>query len=155
MVHVEPEDGQVALDPALVVQHQRVAGAADRTVDAVGTDGLEAAQRVRAGDVDLAEARQLGEPCRLMRGCHLGTHMVEPVGTAEGQHRLARLAEIEWPLEPEHLSEMRAMRHPLLMQRQGAKVPCGGPLPARIGDFIVPPQRFGRAGRQRGGAVHG
>ena len=154
MIRAETEDCQVALDPAFMIQHQRVAGAADRAVNAVGTDGLKAVQRVRSGNVNLAEARQLGEPRRLMRGSHFGPHLVKPVGTAKGQHRLACLAEIEWALESEHLAEMRTLRHPFIMQRQGAKVPCGGPLPAWIRDFIVPSQRFGRAGRQRSSTVN-
>ncbi|GIS11391.1 MAG: hypothetical protein CM15mP115_05420 [Alphaproteobacteria bacterium] len=76
-----------------------------------------------------------------MRGCHLGTPMVEPVGTAEGHPGLL-VSEIEWPLEPNTWPKC-AHAPPPSCGGRARKVPCGGPLPARGRRFHMPPAPSG------------
>ena len=154
MVLRQTEDCQVAFDAASLVQHQCVAGGADRTVNPVGADRLKAGQRIWTANIDLAKARDLGDPGSLMRCRHLGADMLEPVGAPEGQNRLGRLVEIEGPFDAEDLTKMCAMRHPRIMKRQGAKVACRCPLPSRIGDLVMFAKHLGDPGRQCRCAVH-
>ena len=154
MILGEAEDGEIALDPALVIQHQRVAGAPDRPVDPVGADRLQTGQRIRPGHVDLAEARQLGDAGGVMRRGNLGADMIEPVRPSKGQGRLFFLVEIEGPLEAEHLAEMRAPRHPFIMERQPAKLAGGAPLAAGIGDLVMLAKNLRHPFGKRRRAVH-
>src|SRR5207237_6728690 len=57
----EPSHGEVALDPAVLVEHVRVGDATDGAVHVVGAQPLQESEGTRAADLDLGEARLVEE----------------------------------------------------------------------------------------------
>ena len=82
-VGVQSRDRPVVLDPAALVEEQRVDQAADRHVHVVRADVLEEPERVRTRHLDLGERAQVEERDRLARRAMLLGCVREPVLSSE------------------------------------------------------------------------
>ena len=84
----EPRHGEVALDPATLVQHLRVRDRAHVAGDLVVAEVLEEVSRARAGDLDLGERRLVEQSGRLARRPVLGAdrRRPEPARPAAGRN---------------------------------------------------------------------
>ena len=86
----EPRDGEIALDPAVLVQHRRVGDRADVARDPVVAEALEELRSALSGDLDLREARLVEQRGRVARRAVLGADGArpQPAGPAARPQRL-------------------------------------------------------------------
>src|SRR5437773_2262928 len=70
-IRAEPGDGDVAGDPAAVVEQLRIGDGADRLIDLIPGDALEQRERTWTVELDLPERRHVDDPDAFAKGAML------------------------------------------------------------------------------------
>ena len=136
----DPRDGQVALDPAMAVEHLRVGDPPRRLADVGRADALQAGLRIAPDQGELGEGRLVEEGGRVPAGRVLDRHVRVPVGAPEAVdlHRLDPFGrEPVGALPPELGAETGAVRREPVVDRAAPERPAGLHLLARPDDGVV------------------
>jgi len=143
MVGGDTDSGQIAFNAAVGIQHRRVNRSTGLAVHLIGANPVQKAAGIGTAHFDLAECGLVKESRPKMRLLHFTANLIEPVGFAEGQPRLAALAEIKRPLETVDLPEMGLGLTPPVVTRHCAQFARRTPLSARKGDLVMFAEHFG------------
>ncbi len=142
-VLLQPRDGQIALDAAARVQHLRVDDRSGLARHVVRCHPLEEAGRVRAGDLDLREARLVEQRRAFAGGEVLGHDRRRPVFSRPSERPPVLVVGVLVRREPVRalparlLAEHGAERPQARVRRRHLQGPAGRALLARIVDVVV------------------